>query len=91
MKAAEARELKVGDYVMGCFGNVSKRCRIIGISWPNFSLEMKDYKGEPMFRERLYRSLWKATPPKERPAPRWLKWPEAGQDSESGNGRQNGN
>lgn len=79
MKAADARKLEVGDYVMAGFGNVSKRCEIIGINWPKFGLKTTDYKGRPMYRDRNYRSLWaSAEQPKARPAPFWLTWPECG-------------
>lgn len=77
MKAADARQLKVGDFIKGNFGNVSKSCEIIAIDWPCFTLRTKDHRGEEMIRKRNYQSIWgKHDPmrPTARGLPSWLKY-----------------
>lgn len=80
MKAAEARALKVGDWVRACFGLHDKPCEIIAINWPTFTLKTKDYKGEEMIRTRRYQSLWGRCepdgPPTTKGLPSWLEWPQ---------------
>jgi len=85
MKAADARELKVGDWVMASFGCYAKKAEIIAIDWPTFTLRATDHRGDEMIRTRRYVSLW---PGKVSPArtpstslPSWLWWP-AGKASE---------
>jgi hypothetical protein len=54
MTAAHARRLKVGDWVIATFGGrgVRKKCEIIAIAWPTFTLRTKDYRGDEMITGR---------------------------------------
>jgi hypothetical protein len=80
MRAAEARKLKIGDFVRASFGGrgVVKKCEIIRIDWPVFTLRTKDYLGHEMIRTRRYASLinqCEANGPRiNAPSPVWLKW-----------------
>lgn len=83
MKAADARQLTVGDWVTANFGCNTKKCEIIAIDWPTFRLRTKDYRGDEMIRTRRYTSLWSKTEPagptSTRSAPSWLTWPTKGE------------
>ncbi len=76
MKAAEARKLKVGDYVEASFAGYRKNAEILAIVWPRFTLKAKDYKGRDLVRRRRYESIFRVTSrPTQRPAsPDWLTW-----------------
>jgi len=80
--APEAKQLNVGDIVTATFSGRGyvKRCEIIGISWPWFTLKTTTSKGVEMVRMRRYRSLGiKCEPDGARPVslPSWLVWPSA--------------
>lgn len=80
MRAADARKLKIGDWVRAAFSGrgIVKACEIIAIHWPRFVLRTKDHKGDPMTRERRYESLIDqvaAPDGSRRPVtPEWLTW-----------------
>jgi hypothetical protein len=81
MTAGEARQLKLGDWVTATFSGrgVCKRCEIIAVVWPTFTLRTKDSKGVEMIRTRRYTSLGKRCDPKGSqpvPCPPWLVWPK---------------
>lgn len=59
MLAQEARTLVVGDFVRATFSGrgVSKRCEIVAINWPTFTLKTTDAKGGEMIRTRRYTTL----------------------------------
>lgn len=67
MTARDARRLNVGDFVQARFGGrgVVKKCEIIRIEWPRFTLRTKDYRGDEMIRTRRYESLIQQCEPSE--------------------------
>ena len=79
MTAAEARKLRVGDWVTATFSGrgVIKRCEITSIAWPTFTLRTKDSRGKEMIRTRRYESLGKPCDAvlQSVPCPSWLVWP----------------
>lgn len=80
MKAAEARKLKVGDWVQATFGTYAKRCEIVAIDWPRFTLKTFDHRAAEMVRTRNYRNIWGPCAPNKPPSlgmPSWLSWPES--------------
>ena len=84
MKAAEARQLQIGDWVRATFSGrgVVKSCEIIGIAWPKFTLKTCNYKGEEMIRTRRYESLGGRCDPETgqlatAQMPSWLTWPDS--------------
>lgn len=81
MKASDARQLKIGDWVQANFGGrgVVKNCEIIAINWPTFKLRTKDHRGDEMIRTRRYQSLTRQVEPNGpswRKLPYWLIWPD---------------
>lgn len=78
MKAADARKLKIGDFVRASFGCHAKNCEITAIDWPTFTLKTTDHRGDDMIRTRRYASLWFQVEPKplSTTSPSWLVWPE---------------
>lgn len=81
MNAATARALNVGDWVTASFGGrgVVKKCEIIAIDWPVFTLATKDYRGDQMIRTRRYVSLIEQVEPIVSitgPTPSWLTLPK---------------
>jgi hypothetical protein len=79
MKAADARQLVIGDWVWATFSGraVRKRCEIIAIDWPTFTIRTKDHKGHEMIRTRRYESLGDRDEPEGQqpvPCPSWLSW-----------------
>lgn len=84
MKAADARELKVGEFVSAMFAGYVKTCEITAIDWPTFHLLTKDCRGDEMRRTRRYQSLigrCAANRPTSRGHASWLKWPEKPSDA----------
>ena len=80
MTAGEARKLNVGDWVEATFSGrgVIKRCQIVSIAWPTFTLRTRDIKGKDMVRTRRYENLGKrceADGIKLVQGPFWLVWP----------------
>lgn len=79
MKAKEARQLRVGDWVMANFSNYAQAAKVVAIEWPHFVIVSPATKRRgPLKRTRRYRSLWKCdNAPRDdnRPPPAWLKWP----------------
>lgn len=76
MKAKDARELKVGDWVKANFGNHVKLAEIVAIVWPKVKLEAVCTNGEVITRVRTYRSIWGKTdmhPYSLTSLPFWLK------------------
>lgn len=84
MVAAEARKLRIGDWVKARFGGRGyvKTCQITAIKWPRFTLSMNDYRGNLMVRTRNYRSIISAS---DGPGltgftwPSWLEKPRQGE------------
>jgi hypothetical protein len=80
MTAGEARKLKPGDLVTATFSGRGyvKRCEIVCVAWPTFTLRTTDSNGEEMIRTRRYESLGRKCDPKGSepvPCPSWLVWP----------------
>lgn len=81
MKARDARQLKVGDWVTvnwpGRGGYRSKACEITEIRWPTFFLSTVDSKGREVATSRKYQSIYPCESP-QRPSrrrlPFWLTW-----------------
>lgn len=82
MDAGLARQLRPGDWVTATFSGrgVVKRCEIVSVAWPIFTLRTKDSNGDAMVRTRRYASLGaKCDPEGSEPVllPAWLVWPRA--------------
>jgi hypothetical protein len=80
MTAGEARKLKPGDLVTATFSGRGyvKRCEIVCVAWPTFTLRTTDSNGEEMIRTRRYESLGRKCDPKGSepvPCPSWLVGP----------------
>lgn len=78
MRAAEARQLAIGDWVQATVNGYIKACEVIGISWPRFKLRTLDCHGQEMILSRRYPSIGPKIQP-QRPSvltsPSWLIWP----------------
>ncbi len=58
MKARDAHQLVVGDFVVTAFSNSHRKAQIGSIDWPHFRMITTLASGEVREEVRLYRSLF---------------------------------